>query len=245
MPLAYDALQLIRNDGVGILDIVERHDPATPITSCPGWDLGDLAWHVGEVWDFWARIIEERITDSDGVRALTEAQRPDPADLLDWVTAAHTAIYAALVDSRPGREVWTWTGANRDIEWVRRRMALETAVHRWDAAHAVGQPDSLDPTVASDGIDEFLTYFANDRNGDAALDATVHLHCTDVPGEWFVSKLDGDGIAFTREHAKGDAAIRGEASDLLLWLWRRPSDPVDIVGDVEVATRFQQLSRLE
>ncbi len=57
--------------------------------------------------------------------------------------------------------MWTWTGANQNVEWVRRRMAQETAVHRWDAAHAVGQPDDLDALVASDGIDEFLTYFAN------------------------------------------------------------------------------------
>ena len=63
-------------------------------------------------------------------------------------------------------------------------------------------------------------------------------------GEWFVSKLDADGIDFTREHAKGDAAIRGRASDLLLWLWRRDARPVDIVGDAALAARFQQLSRL-
>ena len=185
MPLAYDALQLIRNDGVGFLDIVEHYPPTTPVAACPGWDLSDLTWHVGEVWDFWARIVEERITDAEGVRALAEAERPEAHELLEWVTAAHTAIYAALIDGRPEREVWTWTGANRDVEWVRRRMAQETAVHRWDAAHAVGQPDDLDPLVASDGIDEFLTYFANTsaaNEGAGPLEGTVHLHCTDTRG---------------------------------------------------------------
>jgi len=251
MPLAYDALQLIRDDGVGFLDIVESYPPTTPVAACPGWDLSDLTWHVGEVWDFWARVVEQRITDVEAVRALPEAQRPGPHELLEWVTAAHTAIYAALIDGRPEREVWTWTGANRDVGWVRRRMAQETAVHRWDAAHAVGQPDDLDPLVASDGIDEFLTYFANtsgantEEEGAGALEGTVHLHCTDTRGEWFVSKLDADGISFTREHTKGDVAIRGRASDLLLWLWRRNARPVDIVGDSALATRFQQLSRLE
>ena len=246
MPLAYDALQLIRNDGVGFLDIVEHYPPTTPVAACPGWDLSDLTWHVGEVWDFWARIVEERITDAEAVRALAEAERPDAHELLEWVTAAHTAIYAALIDGRPEREVWTWTGANRDVEWVRRRMAQETAVHRWDAAHAVGQPDDLDPLVASDGIDEFLTYFANtSAQGAGPLEGTVHLHCTDTRGEWFVSKLDADGIDFTREHTKGDVAIRGRASDLLLWLWRRDARPVDIVGDSALAARFQASSRLE
>ncbi len=251
MPLAYDALQLIRNDGTGFLDIVESYPPTTPVAACPGWDLSDLAWHVGEVWDFWARIVEEHITDDEGVRALPQAERPEAHALLEWITAAHTAIYAALVDGRPEREVWTWTGTNQNVEWVRRRMAQETAVHRWDAAHAVGQPDDLDAVVASDGIDEFLTYFANisgannDEGGAGPLEGTVHLHCTDTRGEWFVSKLDADGISFTREHTKGDVAIRGRANDLLLWLWRRNARPVDIVGDAALATRFQQLSRLE
>ena len=160
----------------------------------------------------------------------------------------HRHLHRARSTAAREREVWTWTGANRDIEWVRRRMAQETAVHRWDAAHAVGQPDDLDALVASDGIDEFLTYFANadgansDVGAAASLGGTVHLHCTDTQGEWFVSKLDADGIDFTREHTKGDVAIRGRASDLLLWLWRRDARPVDIVGDAALAARFQQLS---
>ena len=159
------------------------------------------------------------------------------------MTASHTAIYAALVDARPEREVWTWTGQNQNVEWVRRRMAQETAVHRWDAAHAVGQPDDIDALVAADGIDEFLTYFTDAEGVDGDLGGTVHLHCTDTPGEWFISSLTSDGIAFTREHTKGDVAIRGKASDLLLWLWRRDAGPVDIVGDAELGARFRQRVR--
>ena len=41
----------------------------------------------------------------------------------------------------------------------------------------------------------------------------------------------------TREHAKGDAALRGRAEDLLLTLWRRPvpAGAVDVVGDPAAA----------
>ena len=91
-------------------------------------------------------------------------------------------------------------------------MAQETAVHRWDAAHAVGQPDDIDAVVAADGIDEFLTLLRRTWSGiDAdALGGTVHLHCTDTARrKWFVLVADADGITFTREHAKGDVAIRG------------------------------------
>ena len=161
------------------------------------------------------------------------------------MTASHTAIYGALVDARPEREVWTWTGQNQNVEWVRRRMAQETAVHRWDAAHAVGQPDDIDALVAADGIDEFLTYFTDAEGVDGDLGGTVHLHCTDTAGEWFISSLTSDGIAFTREHTKGDVAVRGKASDLLLWLWRRDAGPVDIVGDAELGARFRHASNLD
>ena len=43
----------------------------------------------------------------------------------------------------------------------------------------------------------------------------------------------------TREHAKGDAAVRGPAHDLLMVLWRRQSlDTVEVIGDRAVAERL-------
>ncbi len=63
----------------------------------------------------------------------------------------------------------------------------------------------------------------------------MHLHCTDVEGEWLVS---ADGRV-ELGHAKGDAALRGSASDLLLALFKRvPLDSVEVVGDAAVARQF-------
>ena len=73
----------------------------------------------------------------------------------------------------------------------------------------------------------------------------MHLHCTDVAGEWTIRETD-DGAVVTREHAKGDAAIRGAANDILLVLWRRRSpSTVDVIGDAEVAARFVAYPSLE
>ena len=161
------------------------------------------------MWDFWSRVVEEHITDLDAVEDDHGTRPSSPASaLLEWVTASHTAIYTALVDARPEREVWTWTGQNQDVEWVRRRMAQETAVHRWDAAHAVGQPDDIDAVVAADGIDEFLTYFTNVEGiAGEPLGGTVHLHCTDTAGEWFISSLN-DGR--DRLHPRAHQGRRGD-----------------------------------
>ena len=63
----------------------------------------------------------------------------------------------------------------------------------------------------------------------------MHLHCTDVEGEWIVQP-DGRVEPI---HAKGDAALRGTASDLLLALYNRvPLDALDVIGDRTVAEAF-------
>ena len=79
----------------------------------------------------------------------------------------------------------------------------------------------------------------------AAAGRSVHLHCTDVAGEWLVVDDGAGGYVVTREHAKGDAAIRGTAHDLLMVLWRRlPLDAVEVIGDRAVAERFVARSDL-
>jgi uncharacterized protein (TIGR03083 family) len=246
-PVPFDALEVIRNEGVELLGVLQGHDPATPVPSCPGWTLDELAWHQGEAWAFWARMVDEHVTDVQTVRDMDEFVRPSGDALLDWVAASHTAIYGALVDAPPEQEVWTWTGANRDAAWVRRRMAHETVVHSWDASRAVRLPDDIDPVVASDGIDEYLMWFAGRGGGAGAepVGGTVHLHCIDTAGEWLVTALDASGATFTREHAKGDCAVRGRAGDLVLWLWGRDAGPVEVIGDATVAARFRAFSDLD
>jgi uncharacterized protein (TIGR03083 family) len=153
----------------------------------------------------------------------------------------------------PDTEVWTFTD-DHSVRFVMRRMAHETAVHRWDAEVAVGRDTTLDPALASDGIDEFLTHFVQVADEDAMpIAGSVHLHCTDVPGEWTLYTDEGDAgeaglpaFRLVREHAKGDCALRGTASDLLLVLWRRlPVERIDVVGDAEVAARFLAYPRLK
>jgi predicted lipid carrier protein YhbT len=84
-----------------------------------------------------------------------------------------------------------------------------------------------------------------DRSEGATLTGSVHIHCTDVPGEWLVTPSD-DGLVVTREHAKGDAAIRGTASDLNLVMWRRtPLTAVEVIGDATVAEQLVAYASLE
>ena len=69
---------------------------------------------------------------------------------------------------------------------------------------------------------------------------TLHLHCTDGEGEWLV-RLDPDGVSSSHEHAKGDVAARGTASDLLLFLYGRVDpEQLEVFGDASLLATLER-----
>lgn len=235
-------LAALRRDGAAFRNSVATVGLDTPIATCPGWEIRDLIWHLSEVYYFWASIVLERATSWEQVERIEQV-----AD--DRLLETYDAMFARLVDALsttdPATGVWTWA-ASHDVEFVIRRMAQETAVHRWDADQAAGPPIAVEPELASDGIDEFLEHFLpNIAEGTEPVGGSVHIHCGDTAGEWTIQPTR-DAYHVTREHAKADCALRGGASNLLLALWRRVGpDAIDIVGDTDVATRFLAAADLE
>jgi hypothetical protein len=149
----------------------------------------------------------------------------------------------------------TWTFSSRGdsrVGWWRRRLAVELAIHRWDAQHAATldgdpAPSPLDGDVAAAGIEEFLTEFLPGLlagDGVEGLTGTLHLHATDGPSEWWIDLDTRAGAEAVAGHAKADTAIRGSRSDLLLWLTNRaPLHPLEIVGRPAISTDWAQLRR--
>ena len=225
----------LERDASAFVDACEVAGLTTPVPSCPGWTVADLLWHLTEVHDFWRTIVAEERSTWKGYE-----QPPRPVDegLAELYRRGQTGLVAALRRADPSTPVWTWSD-DKTAGFVIRRMAQETSVHLWDATTAADLVNPIEAGLASDGIDEFLTHFIGDvAEGAAAVGGSVHLHCADVAGEWTVREGD-EGFVVTREHAKGDCAIRGAASDILLALWRRvPLSNCDVVGDAEVAARF-------
>ena len=71
----------------------------------------------------------------------------------------------------------------------------------------------------------------------------MHLHATDVEGEWLVSFRPADGMSVEAGHAKGDAAVRGPAGELLLWLWGRlPLDGFEVFGARDAAEALRAVT---
>ncbi len=222
-------------DSTAFVDACEVAGLTTLVPSCPGWTVADLLWHLTEVHDFWGTIVAERLTDW---KSYEQPPRPVDEGLAGMYRQGRDDLVATLGAADPVMPVWTWAD-DKSAGFVIRRMAQETAVHLWDATEAAGMVNPLEATLASDGIDEFLNCFLSDAaEGAVAVAGSVHLHCADVPGEWTVRETD-EGFTVAREHSKGDCAIRGSASDILLVLWRRvPLSTCDVVGDADVAARF-------
>ena len=127
-------------------------------------------------------------------------------------------------------------------------MAVETAIHRWDAQHAVAveggpSPAPLDADVAAAGVEEFVTEFLPGLL-DSWTDSPsgkVHLLLTDAaPKRW----LDLDELGSDEPvDAQADATVRGTASDVLLWLTNRRADSVDVRGDRGLLDAWTRLKR--
>ena len=230
-----DLVAAFDRDSSAFADACEAAGLTAAVPSCPGWTIADLLWHLTEVHHFWQTMVAEKRADPS---AYEEPARPPDEALIEMYRNGRARLLKVLTEADPGAPNWTWSN-DKTAGFVIRRMAQETAVHLWDALDAAGSVRPIEATLASDGIDEFLAHFLPDATkGADPVGGSLHLHCGDVPGEWTVREV-GDGFAVVPEHAKGDCAIRGAASDILLVLWRRlPLSACDVVGDEGVAARF-------
>lgn len=237
-----DLLGSIWRDGLGLAEAAEAAGLDRPVPSCPGWSVADLVWHIGEVHRFWTTVVAEGMTDPNDY---VEPDRPPDTELVAWYREGVDRCVRVLTEAPPDRPVWSWSSAG-EASWVVRRMAHETAVHRWDAEQAAGRDHDIDPALAVDGVDEFFEHFTvRTADGAEPLGGTVHLHATDAPGEWIVEEVDAAApLAVRREHAKGDAAVRAPAPTLLLALWRRVPVP-EALGDATVAARLFARTNLD
>jgi uncharacterized protein (TIGR03083 family) len=209
------------------------------VPTCPDWDVRKLVRHVQRLWS-WVGETAERVPEPVEWGSLP---RPtvDDDDLLDLAGEAAERVVGALRAADPDGAIQSWSGEVTTMWWCR-RLAHETAVHRQDAQLAAGEGaavDALPADLAVDGVDEALSLFLPlaYRADGFGSPASVHVHATDAEGEWVVRLADG--VAVTREHAKGDVAVRGTASDLFSVLWhRRDPSAVELLGDADVFTRL-------
>lgn len=211
------------------------------IPTCPEWTGERLVRHIGRAFRWtagWA-----------ATGSAPELERPPKGEaVVGWARVGYAELLAVLGD-QPDDDVTvaTWIGPRPATFWFR-RMAIEAALHRYDAQAAVDATTPIGAELAVDAIDEMFTIGlpmlgAGDL-GDTG--ASIHLHATDPDldrfggGEWLVT-FDPGGPTVERVHAKGDVAVRGPVSDILLLLWNRvDADRFQVFGDADLLTRWRE-----
>lgn len=219
-------------------------DLATPVPDCPGWSRRDLVAHLGRVYGAVCTVVESRATEPvrPGPEAFLADGLADDA-VRAWFDERVRSMLRALESVPPSTPLWTWSN-ERTAGFYRRRMVHETAVHLADLSRAAGHEVRLDRAVCVDGIDEYfdvMLSMALARPNAVSPSGSLHLHCTDGPGEWLIVP-SADGVVVTREHAKGAVAWRGPAKALLLAVWGRLDPELDVVGDASVSSQWLALA---
>src|SRR6516165_9879089 len=186
-----DFLASIRDEGDRFYATALTADPSLGVPSTPDWTIADLVWHLGEVHWFWATDVELRASDPEEIEADKPGRPATYADLVAWGRSQLDRMIQILASTADDVPVWTWALNESDhtVAFVRRHQVQETAVNRWDMQDAATDtpPDPVPPDVASDSIDEFLAVTVPwGVRADKPLNGTVHIHCTDTEGEWFV-----------------------------------------------------------
>jgi uncharacterized protein (TIGR03083 family) len=203
----------LRHEAGGIGDLLSFADPATPVGSCPGWQVRDLIEHLGGVHRWTTEI----------VRTGERVRFPDTAagdDLAKWFTGGAEALTRTLTDADPARPCWTLASPEQVGFWSR-RQAHEAVIHRWDLATAIGASAALDPALAVDGIDEAVFMFFPrqiELGRQAPLTDAIALLDSGSGRRWV---LAGDGASTDQEATDVTATVSDGAAQLLLLLWQR------------------------
>ena len=236
-----DYLEMIEGDSEALLSAAASLPHDNPIAVCDGWTVGDLVAHIGSVWG----IAAANVAAGTGEKTGPADPKPpeDPDRLIEWGASVRATVIEALAKADPADSAWSFAD-NHTAGFWQRRIAQETMLHRWDMQSAALSIDPFYPERAADGIDEYtkvgLLYSSSKPNRTYPSES-LHLHTTDTEGEWMLASDDGTTVKVTKEHGKGDAAVRGQAEEVFLWVWGRPAK-VEIFGDESVAAAWQELS---
>src|SRR5258706_8497819 len=84
----------------------------------------------------------------------------DAAARPSWVREGAEHLAATLESHSPDDVCWTWAPP-ANVGFWRRRQAHETAMHRVDAQLASGAAEPIEPALAADAIDEWVSLLPN------------------------------------------------------------------------------------
>ena len=242
MNTAIDELTVIASSAARISELIRSSDLTTPIGHLGRWKVRDVAAHLGGVHRWATRIIISRSMDGPGFTK----SRLDGLALCDWLDVGVVELTDALRSADGDDPCPNFNpGSAKTVAWWSRRQMHETTVHAWDVERALECTTPIDPTVAADGIDEYLDVFVRTR-GKQTLIAPLILATTRPSRAWTLTPAARPGrldVAAGRSH-QATTELSGRPEQLLLALWRRLSlseADLTVNGDAHAAASLTVL----
>jgi uncharacterized protein (TIGR03083 family) len=222
----------IRKEGEAIL-AAARFGLEAEVPTCEGWSVDELLLHLGRVYCRAATLVSDRSTTQ-------QDYPPAPADGTDPIDYLTDALSSADSDT----PVWNWSGESQTAAFWARRMAHESAVHRYDAqrAHGVAQP--VDDDLARDGLDEMVDVLLPrivERDEVSLPEATLCFTASDDGDNWAI-RLGPEGVERLDVASNPDVTVRGTPSALLLGAYNRIKwTSLEVDGDESLLEKWSQL----
>jgi uncharacterized protein (TIGR03083 family) len=232
-------LAALRAEGAAFRAAADAVPLDAAVPTCPEWDVRALIEHLDGVYRFVISHVTRGST-SRPERPPADQSAEGQAPLARW-SEAYGELLRVLERIEPDLPAWNWAPQAKKAVFWHRRMAHETAVHRWDAQVASGPAEPVEAKLASDGVTEVLDSWlpsGRRKGATAGVRGIVALNAADIGQVWYV-RLRGEGIALLDtdtllddDHPHERAQATGTASDLLLALYGRvPFDVLEVAGD--------------
>ena len=246
-----------------LIEIAHR-DLDLRIPSCPGWSMATLVTHLAGIYAHRVKIVELRAKTNivrgfedldlpmrfepwfDAAFAEPAALPERPDGLVELLERTSARLAEVLWSADPNEVVYTWS-SEQSVGFWQRRMAHETAVHRWDSQLAGDRVTPIDGELAADGVDEVLEIMLPRWRSAVRAErpGSGESYCfrsLDRPGQWLI-RFDRDSEVISRELGPADVEVRATASDLDLFLWGRDrSEGLEVLGQAALLERYFQMA---
>jgi uncharacterized protein (TIGR03083 family) len=222
-------LECLAADHGDLRDAAASVELTVPVPTCPGWTMGDLVFHVAEVYLHKVTVMRT---------GQWPEQWPPPGQAheaeLPMLGRAYGELIAEFRTRQPTDPTPTWYDPDETVAFWIRRMAQETVVHRIDAELAAGLPVTPVPDdLAVDGVDEILKRFlgydaealARVEGGHLAGDSGQDT-ITVLAGQtaWTVRPSPHEVVVTDGPGENPRVVIQAAPDPMLRWLWGRAGD---------------------